>query len=205
LWTTSKNRGLSVKFWDFPKILELFLYWKLCGLGAWVIYCDLVSVHHGLAEAMMTSFIGDKHVSNLGGCDLATGVREVKEGRVVCYHRCHCAEGWWVLTGSEREWWQRVELRWCGASAREDSNGDAVEWWGEWLRSEWPFYSKGGWESNGPRWVADDNSVDSMFQFWLERGGNGSKHCWKMKRRRRALLTSMGRKRVMKWRCGNVG
>jgi hypothetical protein len=47
-------------------------------------------------------------------------------------------------------------------------NGDAVEWWGEWPRLRYPFYSEGG------------SRADSMLQFWLERGGDGTKHCQKM-------------------------
>jgi hypothetical protein len=42
--------GLSVKFWDFSEILQLFLYWKFCGLCAWVVDRDSVLVHHGLGE-----------------------------------------------------------------------------------------------------------------------------------------------------------
>jgi hypothetical protein len=59
--------------------------------------------------------------------------------------------------------------------------------------------------------VAGDSGADSMFRFRLERGGDGMKHCWKMKRRQQALLGSMGRKRdttrrhddVGQRRCGN--
>jgi hypothetical protein len=40
--------------------------------------------------------------------------------------------------------------------------------------------------------VVDGAGVDSMLQFWLERGGDGMKHCRKMKQRRRAHLGSMG-------------
>jgi hypothetical protein len=39
--------------------------------------------------------------------------------------------------------------------------------------------------------------VDSMFQFWLERGGDRTKHCRNMNQRQRARLGSMGRKRDM--------
>jgi hypothetical protein len=33
-------------------------------------------------------------------------------------------------------------------------NGDAVEWWGEWPRLRWSFYSSGEWESGSPGRVA---------------------------------------------------
>jgi hypothetical protein len=67
------DRGLSVKFCDF---LELFMYWKLCGLGAWDVDHNLVSVHHGLAEAMMVWFIRDGCTSNSGGRDDRRGATE---------------------------------------------------------------------------------------------------------------------------------
>jgi hypothetical protein len=90
LW---KRRGLNVKFFDFPRILESFMYWKFCGLGAWVMDRDLVSVHHGLAEVMTTRFTRDGRPSNSGGWDLAAGLREAKEGQLVHYYGCRCAEG----------------------------------------------------------------------------------------------------------------
>jgi hypothetical protein len=34
-----------------------------------------------------------------------------------------------------------------------------------------------------------------MLQFWLKMGGDGTKHCWKMKRMQQDRLVSMGRKR----------
>jgi hypothetical protein len=43
--------------------------------------------------------------------------------------------------------------------------------------------------------------TDSMLRFQLERGGDGSKRYQKMKRRQRARLGSMGRKRdTTRWR-----
>jgi hypothetical protein len=36
----------------------------------------------------------------------------------------------------------------------------------------WHFYSSGGWESSGPRRVADDGDMNSILQFRLERGGD---------------------------------
>jgi hypothetical protein len=36
-------------------------------------------------------------------------------------------------------------------------------------RLRWPFYSNGGWESNGLGRVADGGGTDSMFRFSLER------------------------------------
>jgi hypothetical protein len=53
--------------------------------------------------------------------------------------------------------------------------------------------------------VVDGGGVDSMLQYRLERGGDGMKRCRKMKRRQRARLGSMGRKRDMVQRRGDVG
>jgi hypothetical protein len=72
------------------------MYWKLCGLGAWAVDGDSVSVHHGLAKAMVTRLAGDGRANNSGGRDLTVGVREEKEGWPVHHPRCHCAEGQWV-------------------------------------------------------------------------------------------------------------
>jgi hypothetical protein len=57
----------------------------------------------------------------------------------------------------------------------------------------------------GPRRVANGGDVDSILRFQLERGGDGMKHCRKMKRRQRVRLDSMGRKRDTLWRRDNVG
>jgi hypothetical protein len=53
--------------------------------------------------------------------------------------------------------------------------------------------------------VAYDGGADSIFQFWLKRGGDGIKYYRKMKRRQRAHLGSMGRKRDMTQWCDEVG
>jgi hypothetical protein len=42
---------------------------------------------------------------------------------------------------------------------------------------------KSGWESGGPGRVACGGGADSMCQFRLERGGDRTKRCRKMKRR----------------------
>jgi hypothetical protein len=76
-------------------------------------------------------------------------------------------------------------------------NGDAVEWWIEWSSLKCLFYSSGGCESGYPRRVTGGDGADSMLQFWLNRGADGTKHCRKMKRRQRAHIGSMGRKRNM--------
>jgi hypothetical protein len=52
-----------------------------------------VSVHHGHVKAGMMQFAKDERTSNSGGLDLTAGVHEVKEGRLICYHMCCCAEG----------------------------------------------------------------------------------------------------------------
>jgi hypothetical protein len=48
--------------------------------------------------------------------------------------------------------------------------------------------------------VAGGGDANSMFRFRLERGDDGTKRCQKMKRRQRAHLGSMGRKRDTVWR-----
>jgi hypothetical protein len=64
-----------------------------------------------------------------------------------------------------------------------------------------PFLQQQGAKAGGPIRVADDSDADSILRFWLERGGDGTKHYKNMKRRRRARLGSMGRQRVMvRWR-----
>jgi hypothetical protein len=83
-------------------------------------------------------------------------------------------------------------------------NGDTVEWWREWLRLRWPSYSSEEWESGHPGRVAGGGGADSMLQYWLERGGDGMKHYWKMKQRQRARLGYMGRKCDMAWWHHNV-
>jgi hypothetical protein len=47
--------------------------------------------------------------------------------------------------------------------------------------------------------VTDSGGVDSMLQFQLERRDDVMKCCRKMKRRQRAHLDSMRRKRNMTW------
>jgi hypothetical protein len=58
---------------------------------------------------------------------------------------------------------------------------------------------------NGPERVADAGGADFMFQFQLERRGDGKKRYRKMKRRQRAHLSSMRRKRVTARRRDDVG
>jgi hypothetical protein len=53
--------------------------------------------------------------------------------------------------------------------------------------------------------VARDSGADSILQFLLEMGGDGIKHCQKMKRRQRARLGSMGKERDIAWRRDDVG
>jgi hypothetical protein len=45
------------------------------------------------------------------------------------------------------------------------------------------FFSSGGWESGGMRRVAGGGGVDSMVQFQLEREGDETKCCRKIKQR----------------------
>jgi hypothetical protein len=60
-------------------------------------------------------------------------------------------------------------------------NGDTFEWWGEWPRLRWPFYSSGGWESRCSARVAEGSGADSMVQYRLKRGGIRTKHYRKIK------------------------
>jgi hypothetical protein len=72
-----------------------------------------------------------------------------------------------------------------------------IEWWGKLPRLRWPFYSSRGCELDGPRGgegIACDGGVNSMLQFWLERGGNGTKRYRKMKQMQQSRLGLMGGK-----------
>jgi hypothetical protein len=60
---------------------------------------------------------------------------------------------------------------------------------------EMTFYSNGRWESDVSERVADSSGVNSMLQFYLERGDGRTNHFYKMKQRQRARLDSMGKKR----------
>jgi hypothetical protein len=57
---------------------------------------------------------------------------------------------------------------------------------------------------SGSESVAYGGGTDSILQFQLERGGNGTKHCRKIKRRQQACLDSMERKRDTVWRHDNI-
>jgi hypothetical protein len=50
--------------------------------------------------------------------------------------------------------------------------------------------------------MASGGGSDSMLRFWLEREGDGTKHCRKMKRMQRGHLDSMGRSVILR---GSVG
>jgi hypothetical protein len=52
--------------------------------------------------------------------------------------------------------------------------------------------------------LSDGGGVNSMLQFQLESGGDGTKHCQKMKQRQGAHLGSMGMKYNMLRRHGDV-
>jgi hypothetical protein len=71
-----------------------------------------------------------------------------------------------VKGNDDGEWSSDDVVLWLGRK----QNGDVIEWWGEWSRLRWSFYSSGGWESGGLGRVACGGGVDSMLQFWLERG-----------------------------------
>jgi hypothetical protein len=60
------------------------------------------------------------------------------------------------------------------------------------VKVEMIFYGNVGWESGGPGRVAGNGSTDSMLRLWLERGGDMTKHCRKMKRRQQARFGFMG-------------
>jgi hypothetical protein len=63
------------------------------------------------------------------------------------------------------------------------------------VKVEMIFYSSGGWELGDLRRIACGGGANSMLQFRLERGGNRTKHYWKMKWWQQAHLGSMGKKR----------
>jgi hypothetical protein len=75
-----------------------------------------------------------------------------------------------------------------------------------------PFYNNEGesqvvreeLELGCPRRVASGGDADSMLRFQLERGDDMMKYYRKMKRRQRARLDSMGRKRDKTWWRGHV-
>jgi hypothetical protein len=52
--------------------------------------------------------------------------------------------------------------------------------------------------------VADSNGADSMIWFWFERDGDMIKRCRKIKRGQRARIGSMGMKRDMARRRGDI-
>jgi hypothetical protein len=56
------------------------------------------------------------------------------------------------------------------------------------------------WELGCPERVAGGGDADSMLQFWLEKGDDGTKRCRKIKWRLRARLVSMKTKRDIAWR-----
>jgi hypothetical protein len=84
-------------------------------------------------------------------------------------------------------------------------NKDVVEWWGEWPRLRRSFYRNRGWESSVPERVACGGGADSMLQFQLERGRDGTKHSQNMNQRQRARLDSMGRKHDTVQRRDDIG
>jgi hypothetical protein len=107
-----------------------------------------------------------------------------------------------VVKGNDSgRWSSDVVVLWLGRR----QNGDMVEWWGEWLRLRWPFYSSERWELGSPEMVVGDGGVDSILRFRLERGSNETKCCRKMKRRQRAHRASLGRKCDTARRHGNIG
>jgi hypothetical protein len=75
---------------------------------------------------------------------------------------------------------------------------------GKVTKVEITFYSSAEWELGGSGRVAGGGGEDSMLQFHLERGGDGTKHYLKMKRRQRSHLGSMGRKCGMVQQRGDV-
>jgi hypothetical protein len=77
---------------------------------------------------------------------------------------------------------------------RSGQNRDVTEWWGEWPRLRWHFYSSRGWELDDPGRMTGGGGTDSMLQFQLERKGDGMKHCRNMKWKQQARLGSMERK-----------
>jgi hypothetical protein len=73
------------------------------------------------------------------------------------------------------------------------SSGESVD------KIETTFYSSGGWELGCSRRVGGRGVVDSMLRFRLEMRNDWMKYYRKMKRRQRACLGFMGRKRDTAW------
>jgi hypothetical protein len=84
-----------------------------------------------------------------------------------------------VKENDDTGWSSDCVVLWLGRR----QNRNMVEWWREWPRLRWYFYSSGGWESSGPRRIACNGCANLMLQFQLERGGDRKRCCWKMKRR----------------------
>jgi hypothetical protein len=100
---------------------------------------------------------------------------------------------WVLLCGGTinvgRQW------KWTTTAGR-----DTVEWWEEWPRLRWHFYSIGGCDSGCPGRVTSGGGADSILRFQLERRGDRTKHYQKMKQKRWSRLDSMGRKCDTAWR-----
>jgi hypothetical protein len=84
---------------------------------------------------------------------------------------------------------------------RSGQNRDVTEWWGEWPRLRWHFYSSRRWELGDPGRITGGGGTDSMLQFQLERKGDGMKHCRNMKWKQQARLGSMEKRHdtVRRW------
>jgi hypothetical protein len=64
-------------------------------------------------------------------------------------------------------WSSDVVVFWQGMS----KNGDTIEWCEEWPMLRWPFYSSGGWESDGLRKVDGNGGVDDLLKYhWFSFG-----------------------------------
>jgi hypothetical protein len=92
----------------------------------------------------------------------------------------------------------RVSMVWCsvyggGKMETQLSNGENVQWWDD------LFYTNGGCELSCPGRVSVSGGVDSMLQFQLQRRGDDTKCCWKIKWSQRVHFCSMGRERDTAW------
>jgi hypothetical protein len=68
-----------------------------------------------------------------------------------------------VKRNNDGRWNSDGIVLWLGR--RQDK--DTVEWWIEWSRLRWSFYSTRGWESRGPERVAYSGGANLILQFQL--------------------------------------
>jgi hypothetical protein len=63
-----------------------------------------------------------------------------------------------VKKNDDSGWSSDGVMLWLGKM----QNGDTVEWWREWQRLRWSFYSNGGLESDGPGRMSCSGGANSI-------------------------------------------